>query len=457
MKMKFINPLPFCLICAMTACGGGSSDNATHPVTTTTTGIGSITQRIDTGSVDAFGPSLAMDADGNITVIWQQDNAAHKDIYASRYDVDSGLWSSAQPLNDQNSNTFDPALTVAPDGSLIAVWCQFETAHVSVYASRFDPVIHQWQSAILIGNDSGDAQRPRLVVDKGGNVTVLWQVYDTSSFSYSIYANRWESANLDWIGVQSIETSTESASNPSLVVDDTGNLLVLWQQRIGSNSLVYATRYDVVNGWHVTAQAINNVLTTATLIHPQIALDSAGNAIAIWSNYDGTHYRLFYNHYAPGTGWDVATQTINTGDFDVYNPSLRIDALGHIQAFWQQEDGTGTQIEISSSSFDEVTGNWSSAVAAMTGSTEIFGYALVSILDDALSLFWAGESDIFMQRFDPINGWSSAEVVNSSSGAIDSPLSAVSNVNGASAVVWGEINAANLAEIWVHYNSGTFQ
>ena len=77
---------------------------------------------------------------------------------------------------------------------------------------------------------------------------------------------------------------------------------------------------------------------------PQIAFDSSGNAMAVWTQSDGTRANIWANRYSAGTGWGTAAliETSNAGN--AYNVQIAFDSSGNAMAVWQQSDGTRDNI-----------------------------------------------------------------------------------------------------------------
>src|SRR5437764_713321 len=83
---------------------------------------------------------------------------------------------------------------------------------------------------------------------------------------------------------------------------------------------------------------------TATLIetdsgaadNPDVAIDSGGNAIAVWRQFDGTADSIYANRYLAGQGWGTPTP-IETGINGADIPRVAIDGNGNAIAIWQQK------------------------------------------------------------------------------------------------------------------------
>jgi hypothetical protein len=74
-------------------------------------------------------------------------------------------------------------------------------------------------------------------------------------------------------------------------------------------------------------------------IAPQIALDAAGNALAVWTQSDGTRDNIWSNRYTVGSGWGTA-ELIETDDAgDATAPQIALDTAGNALAVWYLFDG----------------------------------------------------------------------------------------------------------------------
>ncbi len=72
---------------------------------------------------------------------------------------------------------------------------------------------------------------------------------------------------------------------------------------------------------------------------PQIAMNAAGDAVAVWEQYDGSRTNAWANRYTAGKGWGVPQliETDNAGDAS--SPQITLDGDGNALALWLQDDG----------------------------------------------------------------------------------------------------------------------
>ena len=121
----------------------------------------------------------------------------------------------------------------------------------------------------------------------------MWSQFDGTRSN--IYANRY-TAGTGWGTAALIETDNAGvASNPQIAFDAGGNAIAVWSQFDGARS-IYANRYTATTGTWGTAALIETD-NAGDALEPQIAVDASGNAIAVWQQYDGTRYNIWANRY----------------------------------------------------------------------------------------------------------------------------------------------------------------
>lgn len=145
-----------------------------------------------------------------------------------------------------------------------------------------------------------------------------------------------------WGVPRSLEANSADARYPRVAVDAAGNAIAVWQQAgpgpfdsIG----IWTSRFTPATGWG-PAEVLDTEDDVANA--PQVAMDPSGNAIAIWQQSDGTRTNLWANQYTLGVGWGgaILVETDDTGDaelpFPGFNPaqSIAIDPNGNAMVAW---------------------------------------------------------------------------------------------------------------------------
>jgi hypothetical protein len=101
---------------------------------------------------------------------------------------------------------------------------------------------------------------------------------------------------------------------------------------------IWANRYVPGTGWG-TATVIETD-NSGTANTPQVEMNGSGQALAVWSQSDGTRDNIWANRYVPGAGWDTAAPIEIENVGDAVNPEVAINDTGQAMAVWLQSDGT---------------------------------------------------------------------------------------------------------------------
>ncbi len=327
---------------------------------------------------DADVPQIALDNAGNALVVWEQSDSTRRNIWANRYTAASQSWGTAQLLETDNvSFATAPHLALANsnngNGTGMVVWEQSDGSRKSIWARRYNAVNDQWDVASVIETSAEDANAPQIAADANGNFVAVWRGYDGLVHQrYNVWANRYV-AGAGWGSAALISNNTtdpaaigdalvsRNADTPHIAMDAAGNALAVWTQATS----IYANRYTAGVGWG-SAQLIENDVKWAASA-PRIAMAANGHAYAVWEQYadavlgDATppFKNIMANRYVAGLGWQSATlvETNNTGH--AQTPQVAVDSFGNATVVWRQWDET--HYSIWSNRFFRASGQWGTA------------------------------------------------------------------------------------------------
>lgn len=243
----------------------------------------------------AYTPDVAMDANDTTLVVWNEYDGTNYDLWSSRFTPDEG-WASAVPVQlESESNA--PTLAVNPSGDTLVVWSQTHEQQHDVWASGSAAGIG-WtspESIQSVGSDLG--QEPDLAIDPEGNGIAVWHQYRDGSVR--VWANRF-ATGLGWGTPETIETAPQGAYFPRIGMDGAGNAVAVWRQSDSTRYDIWSNRYTVGSGWGMPK------LISGAAQHcqpPEIAVGSAGDGVAVWTQTDSDGPGLWASRYVPGVGW----------------------------------------------------------------------------------------------------------------------------------------------------------
>ncbi|MBW1762702.1 MAG: hypothetical protein JRG67_14785 [Deltaproteobacteria bacterium] len=289
---------------------------------------------------DATSPQVAVHANGNATAVWRHKDGPQFNIWSSQYTVGVG-WGVVELLETDNMlPAFDPQVAVDRNGNATVVWRQFAGNRNSIWSNRYTAGVGWGVAGLLETDDAGHAFDPQVAVDPNGNATAVW--YQLTGTRNNIWSNRY-TAGIGWDTAQLIESDDiDHARDPQVSVDPNGNATVVWRQSDGTRDNIWSNEYAAGVGWGV-AELIETD-DTGDALNPQVAVHPNGNATAVWRQSDGTQDNIWSNWYTAGVGWGVAEllETDNAGH--AFNPQVAVDPYGRATTVWHQSDGTRTNI-----------------------------------------------------------------------------------------------------------------
>lgn len=103
---------------------------------------------------------------------------------------------------------------------------------------------------------------------------------------------------------------------------------------------------------------VNLSLSGTNAVCPKIAVDFEGNAVAIWSRYDGNHYVIQSSKLKMGQNWSTPTVLSQVGQ-NAFFSNVSTNLAGDTIAAWSRFDGTNYIIQVVQKNFG---GQWTNPV-----------------------------------------------------------------------------------------------
>jgi hypothetical protein len=397
---------------------------------------------------DAFTPEIAIDGSGNGLAVWGQSDGTRFNIWANRFTPGSG-WGTAELIETENAgDAISPQIATDGSGNALAVWYQSDGTRLNIWANRFTPG-SGWGTAELIETDNTrDAYVPEIAIDGSGNALAVFQLFDGTRMN--IWANRYTPGS-GWGTAELIETDNAgSAASPQIAINGSGNALTVWHQYDGALFNIWANRYTPGSGWG-TAELIER-LNTNDASGPQIAIDGSGNALAVWHQSGVVaRYNIWARRYTPGSGWGTAELIETDHAGGAVNPQIAIDGSGNALAVWTQYDGTRNNIV--ANRYTPGSG-WGAAELIETdaGSASSFSQIATDGSGNAIAVWEQHDGtrfNIWANRYTPGSGWGTAELIETNeTGDASDPQIAIDG-SGNALAVWHQFGRTRF-NIWAN-------
>jgi hypothetical protein len=301
---------------------------------------------------NARGPQVAVDPAGNAVAVWTSFNGTNSIIESASHPL-GGTWSEPTILSPLDRNAFQPQVAVDPAGNAVAVWDSSPpNDNQGVIESSSRPSAGSWSDPTKLSDPP--AVEPQVAVDPAGNAVAVWTRFNGTDLLL-------ESADLavgrSWSDPIGIPTANQSAIQPQVAVDPAGNAVAVWNSINGPNLIVESASRPEGGSWSdpTKLSAPGERVGQEQLLQPQVAVDSSGNAVAVWGRFNGTNVITESATLPLGVGWSQPAKLSALGN-DAYNPQVAVDSPGNAVAIWSHFNGANFIIESASR---PPNGDWS--------------------------------------------------------------------------------------------------
>jgi hypothetical protein len=314
-------------------------------------------------------PHIAFDALGNAIAIWIHNDAGvnRYDLWANRYVAGTGWGTPLVIFPGVDTRVNRPQLGVAADGTALVIWELMDDPYnplPHIMSLRYDPATG-WGTAIGIDNDSGTfmSGSPKLAVAANGTAVAVWDQGD--SLTVIRVCMLTGATSTGWVGSPTVLVTGPLAQPgqvgaPDVILNAQGAGFAFWQYYDGTNFQLTAA--PLAAG---TAGVSQVIATAGSFYNPHAAINAAGAAVMVWCQYNGSRLEIDSSRCAPGSGWGLPAQ-VNSSGWTAFtqtpDPQIILDDAGSATALWVE--GTGA-------SSPKV---WNHQTAAGWGMPEIISY-----------------------------------------------------------------------------------
>lgn len=333
--------------------------------------------------------------------------------YTSSFTTRGRAW-SAEPLTVHTARPgLSPDVAMDGQGRTVAVWSQGVGSAFRPFASFYTPYVG-WTAPVELDTvRAGNAEQPAVAMNAAGRAVAVWVLRNGAQAD--LYAAEYAPGG-GWSTPRAVESRGEPVSTPRVAVDDAGNALAVWRQSDGTAESAWAARLSVGVGWSAPL-----LLETepGAVTAPVLAAVPTGEALAAWTQPDAASTaRVRTSRFAPDTGWTVAAQLPETAAQAPVAAALSLD--GSAVVVFRGPLGAPNAVSAFAARYEPGTG-WSAAVelgAALSSTEEPsvamdpWGRALVA---------WTGPGStspqaIQVRRYNPGGGWVRLPLETSTSG-----------------------------------------
>ena len=227
-------------------------------------------------------PQIAVDEAGDAVAVWKRSNGTNFVIEAATSPAGKG-WSLPSKLSDGTQNAERPQIAVDAAGDAVAVWARSNSTHLVVEAATH-PTGGGWSLPSKLSDEAQSAFNARVAIDAVGDAVAVWE---RSNGTHEVIEATRHPAGGNWSAPNKLSDEAQTAAEPQVAVDQAGDAVAVWDRFNGTNQVVEAAAHPAGGGWSVPSKLSDEAQSAG---EPQIAVDQAGDAVAVWERSNGPNF-----------------------------------------------------------------------------------------------------------------------------------------------------------------------
>ena len=219
-----------------------------------------------------------------------------------------------------------PEIAVNPAGDAVAIWPR-NTGGETVLETLERPAGHDWSDPVVISAPGEEVpSNVQIGLDAVGNSVAVWSVFDSGGAIRT--ASR--PAGGEWSAPEDLFVG--NGRTPQLAMNAAGDAVAVWSGFDGVDDEVTWVAVRPAGGdWSAPEEL--SVADESDGFFPQVAIDAAGNAIAVWQRFDLPQDAVQAAVRPAGGDWSAPDTISETGE-DARSPRIAMNAAGAAVAAW---------------------------------------------------------------------------------------------------------------------------
>jgi hypothetical protein len=375
---------------------------------------------------ERHGPAMSSRPDGSFAIAWMDRRSGNYDVCAQAVTSDGFLNGVNLTLNDDElgANQDHPQIAIRADGGFAVVWEDFRSGGSDIFVRRFDLSANPLSDDRMVNDSLGRFYhgKPDLACDESGNLLVVWE--DTRESLLEIYAQLFDDSGNPTGG--NFRVNCQGMINnfaPGCDMSPAGDFVVVWSASEGAQNDVYGRLFSSSGEPVDTCFRINDDGLVVDHLQARVAMDSSGGFVVVWQDRREEHERVYAQRYAPGGSEVGANLAIPSDRPDPvqYEADLDVNGRGDFVVTWVEPLSSSTMVY--AQRFDSSGASIDTNLTAVDDPSASPESPKAALTDDGyLVVAWTDRralaSDIYFQTF--LNGLrqGSNQRVNEENGAL---------------------------------------
>ncbi|MGH2973287.1 MAG: PKD domain-containing protein [Solirubrobacterales bacterium] len=333
---------------------------------------------------------VTIDAAGTAIAVWITEESIGSFVIRSAVRPPGGKWSEPEDVSDSISAAGSPRLAIDAASEAVAVWTAFDNPDVLVQGAvrSEDGEWSEPDDLSPAGQDVTPLEAPDVAIDAAGTAIAVWKLEGSNDL---IQAAVRAAGQEDWAAPDDLSEAGQDTGEPAVAMNDAGEAVAVWTRLDGSDTVQGAVR-PAGGAW---ADPDDLSVSGQDAGEPDVAIDEEGEAVAVWRRYNGSDFIVQGAVRPAGSAW-ADPDDLSVSGQDGSSPVVATNVAAGAVALWQRSDGTDLRVQ---ATVRPPGGDWPKP-NTLSAAGEDAGFAEVALdaAGDAIAVFGRhGDDGPFVQ------------------------------------------------------------
>lgn len=185
----------------------------------------------------SYNPRVAADSGGRIHVAWYDNVIGNSEIYYKR-STDGGVsWSGLTRLTWNTGWSSNPSIAAGNSGRVHIVWWDESPGNYEIFYKGSSDSGSSWSGITRLTWNAGMSDFPSISADSGGGIHVVWD--DSPLDKYDVFYKNSSDSGSTWSALTRLSWNSGDSVLPRIAVDSGGGVHVVWEDDTPNNSEIF--------------------------------------------------------------------------------------------------------------------------------------------------------------------------------------------------------------------------